>query len=54
MIAIWQRLRDDYGYKGSYSSVRRFVRQIEPMEKEVFVRVHSETGEELQVDFGSD
>jgi len=52
MTAIWQRLRDDYGYKGSYSSVRRFVRQLEPVEKEVFVRVHSEPGEELQVDFG--
>jgi transposase len=25
MVAIWQRLRDNYGYSGSYSSVRRFV-----------------------------
>ena len=25
LAAMWQRLRDNYGYPGSYSSVRRFV-----------------------------
>ena len=29
-MAIWQRLRDNYSYSGSYSSVRRFVCQLEP------------------------
>jgi len=53
MVAILQRLREDHGYKGSYSSVRRFVHHIRPKEKEVYVRVHSEPGEEMQVDFGS-
>jgi transposase len=53
MTAIFQRLRDDYGYQGSYSSVRRFVHHVRPEEKEAYVRVHSEPGEELQVDFGS-
>lgn len=53
MMAIWQRLRDEYGYKGSYSSVRRFARQIEKdKEPECFVRVHTAPGEEMQVDFG--
>jgi len=53
MTVIFQRLREDYGYQGSYSSVRRFVHHVQLEEKEAFVRVHSEPGEELQVDFGS-
>lgn len=54
MMAIWQRLRDEYGYKGSYSSVRRFVAHLKKdQEPESFVRVHTEPGEEMQVDFGS-
>jgi transposase len=53
MTTILQRLREDHGYRGSYSSVRRCVAQIRPPEKEVYVRVHSEPGEEMQVDFGS-
>ena len=52
ITAIFQRLREDYGYQGSYSSVRRFVHHIHPEEKEAYVRVHTEPGEELQVDFG--
>jgi transposase len=53
MTAIWQRLKDSYGYSGSYSSVRRFVNQIAPDTPEAYVRLHSAPGEELQVDFGS-
>lgn len=54
MTAIWQRLRDNYGYRGSYSSVRRYVRRLRPATGEdAVIRVHTEPGEELQVDFGS-
>ena len=53
MTAIWLRLRENYGYKGGYSSIRRFVHRLKPAEPEVFVRVHSDPGEEMQVDFGS-
>jgi transposase len=53
LTAIWQRLRDNYGYQGSYSAVRRFVQRLRPVEAEVFVRVQTAPGEELQVDFGS-
>jgi transposase len=53
MTAIWQRLQENYGFKGGYSSVRRFVHQLEPPEPEAFVRVHTDPGEDLQVDFGS-
>lgn len=53
MVAIWQRLRDNYGYMGSYSSVRRYVAHLEPEESDAYVRVHTSAGEEMQVDFGS-
>lgn len=53
MMAIWQRLKDDYGYPGSYSSVRRYIAHIEPKEVETFTRLNTPAGEEMQVDFGS-
>jgi len=53
MTAIWLRLQENYGYKGGYSSIRRFVHRLEPIEPEVFIRVHSEPGEDMQVDFGT-
>jgi transposase len=53
MTAIWLRLQENFGYKGGYSSIRRFVHRLEPLEPEVFVRVHSEPGEDMQVDFGT-
>lgn len=52
-MAIWQRLRDNYGYRGSYSSVRRFVSQLETTEPAAYTRVHTAPGEEMQVDFGT-
>jgi transposase len=53
MTAIHARLREDYGYTGGYSSVRRFVHGLCPPEPEATVRVHTAPGEEAQVDFGS-
>lgn len=53
LTAIWQRLRDNYDYQGSYSAVRRFVQQLRPRQPEAYVRVQTAPGEELQVDFGS-
>jgi transposase len=52
MTAIWQRLQKNYGYRGSYSSVRRFVNHLCPAEPDAVVRVHTAPGEEAQVDFG--
>lgn len=49
---IWRRLRDDYGYSGSYSSVRRYLSRLRPKEPEVFARIETAPGEEAQVDFG--
>lgn len=53
LTAIWQRLRENQGYQGSYSAVRRFVQRLQPDEPKAFVRVQCEPGEEMQVDFGS-
>ncbi len=51
MSAIYARLQEQ-GYEGSYSAVRRFVRQGEPPRLDVTVRVERAPGEEAQVDFG--
>jgi len=51
MTAIYHRLREDHGYKGSTSSIKRLIRHLDPVEKEVFIRVHTEPGEVVQVDF---
>jgi transposase len=53
MVAILARLREDHGYGGSYSSLRRFVAKLRPDRVEPCVRIHSRPGEEAQVDFGS-
>ncbi len=53
MTALFQRLRDDHGYAGSYSAVRRYVHRLCPATPDAVVRVHTSPGEELQVDFGS-
>ncbi len=53
MVAILSRLREDHGYRGSYSSLRRFVAKLRPPKAEARVRVHTRPGEEAQVDFGS-
>ena len=52
MTAIWQRLQENFEFKGAYGSVLRFVHKLEPKQVEAVVRVHSEPGEDMQVDFG--
>lgn len=53
LTAILARLREDYHYGGSYSSLRRFVQQIQPVTPEVHLRMETGPGEDAQVDFGS-
>lgn len=50
--AIYERLREVHQFKGSYSSVRRFVRSFDPIAPEACVRIETPPGEEAQVDFG--
>ena len=49
--AIKARL-EERGFSGSYMAVWRFVRQLEPKQADVTVRVETAPGEEAQVDFG--
>jgi len=51
IAAIRERLKER-GYTGSYASVHRFVRRLEPSMPDVAVRVETRPGEEAQVDFG--
>jgi transposase len=53
MMTIFDRLSQNHGYTGSYSSIRRFVHHLRPPNKNAVVRVHTAPGEEAQVDFGS-
>lgn len=52
MTVIFARLREEHGYGGSYSSVRRLVRRLRPKSVEGVCRVECAPGEEAQVDFG--
>ena len=52
MVAMYRRLVEDHGYSGSYSSVRRFLANKHLANPEVWVRVETAPGEEVQVDFG--
>jgi transposase len=51
IAAVHERLKER-DYTGSYASVYRFVRNLEPLTPEVTVRVETRPGEEAQVDFG--
>lgn len=53
MKAIHQRLQEDHDFTGSYSALRRYVRHLEPVEPEAYVRIEVAPGAEAQVDFGS-
>lgn len=50
--AILARLQEERGFSGSYKSVWRFVRSMEPQTPEAVVRVETPPGQEAQVDFG--
>lgn len=51
VAAIRCRL-EEQGYQGTYASVYRFVRRLDPLLPDVTVRVECQPGEEAQVDFG--
>jgi len=50
---IYQDLRSDHGYDGSYYSVRRFVQSLRQADPQAFRRLEVEPGSEMQVDFGT-
>ena len=50
---IWQDLRAEHGFTGSYYSVRRFVRKFIKDSPVPFRRLEGKPGAEAQVDFGT-
>jgi len=49
---IYQDLRDEYGFEGSYYSVRRFIKRLRKDQPIPFRRMECMPGDESQVDFG--
>jgi transposase len=49
---IYRRLRDEYGYKGSYDQVRRYVKKHRKGQRETFIPLAHEPGQRLEADFG--
>jgi transposase len=50
---IWQDLRIEHGFDGSYDSVKRFARRLNAATPLPFRRMECEPGDEAQVDFGT-
>jgi transposase len=48
---MYERLRDDYGFTGHYGTVQRYVKFAKNSQKEVFMLLQFEPGEEAQVDW---
>ena len=51
-VRIYNDLRAEYGYSGSYDSVKRYIRRLCLKEEVPFRRIETSPGEEAQVDFG--
>ena len=49
---IYQDLVGEHGFRGSYQSVKRYVRRLGKTHPERFERLECAPGEEIQVDFG--
>jgi len=49
-VRIHEELVKD-GFRGSYPTVKRYINKLKRKEN-IFVRIHTEPGEEAQVDFG--
>lgn len=48
---IYERLREEYGFRGNYGTVQRYIREAAHRHKEVFMPLEFEPGEEAQVDW---
>ena len=50
-MRMYERLRDEYDFRGHYGTVQRYIRQASNRQKEVFMPLQFEPGEEAQVDW---
>lgn len=51
-VRMYERLRDEYGFTGAQSTVRRVVAQLRQSIPECFIPLMAAPGEQIQVDFG--
>ena len=51
-MRMFERLRDEQGYKGGYDTVRRFVRQHRAEKRETFIPLDHAHGRRMEADFG--
>lgn len=51
-LRIFERLREEQGYRGGYDQVRRYVQKHRRREQETFVPLAVAAGERLECDFG--
>jgi len=49
---IYERLKEEYGFTGGASTVRRFVKMLKQSIPECFIPLEAAPGEQAQVDFG--
>jgi transposase len=49
---LYRRLRDEYGYRGGYAQVQRYVRKRRPRHEETFIPLGHLPGRRLEADFG--
>ena len=51
-MRLFERLRDEHGYKGGYDTVRRFVKQYRGKQRETFIPLDHAHGQRMEADFG--
>lgn len=52
IMRLFERLRDEHGYQGSYSTVRRFVARHRQTKRETFIPLDHQPGQRMEADFG--
>jgi transposase len=52
-LRIYQDLKTEAGFTGSYESVKRFARKLGNLDPKLVHRIEVQPGEEVQVDFGA-
>ena len=50
-MRMYERLCDEYDFKGSYGTVRRYVKETANRQQEVFMPLEFDPGQEAQVDW---
>jgi transposase len=51
-MQVFRRLRDEFGYDGSYDQVRRYVARTRRSRRETFIPLAHDPGQRLEFDFG--